>query len=171
MVSWPKHIKSGLVVDQVVQNIDFLPTILGICGMEAPASAKVDGMSFLPLLRGEAVKWREEAFFEVDAARAVRTDRWKYIALRPVTGMSRVFEKQVQDYGGSRDLLFDLAADPQEKKNLFADPAHAEAVKKMQARLRRLCAGYDYPFGEFGLTPASAPSSVPSSRPSSRPAS
>jgi arylsulfatase A-like enzyme len=68
----------------------------------------------LPLLRGEKVKRRAEAFFELDAERPVRTDRWKYIALRPVQGTWRTFEKQVQDCGGHRDLLFDLKHDPQE---------------------------------------------------------
>ena len=150
VVSWPGHVKEGLVVDEVVQNIDFLPTVLDICGAAAPAGARPDGMSLLPLMTGKNVTWREEAFFEVESGRAVRTDQWKYIAFRPVKGMWRKFEKQLGAYGGERDLLFDLKSDPGEKKNLFKDAAHAGAVKEMQARLRRLCAGYGYAFGEFG---------------------
>jgi len=150
VVSWPGHVKKGLVVDRVVQNIDFLPTILDICGVKPPTDAKPDGRSVLPLMTGAKADWREEAFFEVEAGRAVRTNRWKYIAFRPVGGMWRKFEKQLSAYGGEQDLLFDLKADPGETKNLFTDAAHAETVKDMQARLRRLCAGYDYAFGEFG---------------------
>ena len=150
VVSWPGGVKRGLVVDQVVQNIDFLPTILDACGVRVPTAAKCDGRSFLPLMRGEAPQWREEAFFEVESGRAVRTDRWKYIAFRETKGMWVKFEKQLGRYGGEKDLLFDLKADPGETKNLFKDPGHAAAVKEMQDRLRRLCAGYDYEYGEFG---------------------
>lgn len=161
VVSWPGHVKAGLVVDQVVQNIDFLPTILDMCGADPLADAKADGMSFLPLMTGKAAPWREEAFFEVEAGRGVRTGRWKYIAFRPLPGMWRKFEKQLADYDGQSDLLFDLQADPRETKNLFDDPAHAKVVKEMQDRLRRLCAGYDYAFGEFGQPPANAPTTRP----------
>jgi arylsulfatase A-like enzyme len=143
-------VKSGLVVDEVVQNIDFLPTILDICGVTPPKVAELDGMNFRPLLTGANGGWRDEALFEVEAGRAVRTDRWKYIAFRETGGMWRKFEKQLGPYGGERDLLFDLENDPGEKTNLFKDPAHAEVVEDMQTRLRRLCAGYSYPFGDFG---------------------
>ncbi|MCG3179835.1 MAG: hypothetical protein BIFFINMI_02181 [Phycisphaerae bacterium] len=56
-------------------------------------------------------------------------------------------------YGGQNDLLFDLKADPDEKKNLFKDPAQAATVKELQALLREHCSTYSYPFGEFGGGP------------------
>lgn len=150
IVSWPGHVKKGLVVDQVVQNIDYLPTILDMCGVKPPAAAKPDGASFVPLMTGKEVKWREEVFLQYGPGRAVRTDRWKYIALRPVKGMYSKLEKSLNIYGGERDVLFDLKKDPQEQKNVFKDPANARVVRDMQARLRRHCATYDYKFGEFG---------------------
>ncbi len=150
VVSWPGHVKRGLAVGEVVQNIDFLPTFLDVCGVKPPAAARLDGMSFLPLMQGKRVKWREEAFFEMEPGRAVRTDRWKYMAIRPVKGMHAKFEKYLRPYGGERDLLFDLKKDPTEKKNLFKDPKYAATVRDMQARLRKLCAGYSYKYAEFG---------------------
>jgi hypothetical protein len=43
-----------------------------------------------------------------------------------------------------------LKNDPAESRNLAADPRHAETLGEMRDLLRTLCAGYDYPFGEFG---------------------
>ncbi|MEX1094707.1 MAG: sulfatase-like hydrolase/transferase [Planctomycetales bacterium] len=153
VVSFPGRIRKGAVVDEVVQNIDYLPTILDLCGIPLPEKAKVDGRSFVPLLEGKPVAWREEAYFEVDAGRAVRTDRWKYIAFRPTAGMPRPLEKQLSTYDGKADLLFDLRNDPVESRNLAADPDHAATLAEMRGRLKKLCAGYEYRFGEFGSEP------------------
>jgi arylsulfatase A-like enzyme len=148
IVSWPGGgVKQGVAVDSVTMNIDYLPTILEICGVAVPPAAKADGQSFLPLLTGKPYEARKVNFIEHACARAVRTDRWKYIALRDVKGYPVSRDK---NYGGQTDLLFDLKADPDEKKNLFKDPAHAEILKELQALLSAHCATYDYPFGEFG---------------------
>ncbi|MEX1094711.1 MAG: sulfatase-like hydrolase/transferase [Planctomycetales bacterium] len=151
VVSWPARIKASQVVDAVVQNIDFLPTILEICEVPIPPGTETDGASFLPLMTGKAAEWRKAAFFEFGWARSVRTARWKYIAIRDPRGNAST--KQTGVYGGAADLLFDLQADPSEKKNLFEDPAHAGIVKEMQGLLRAHCATYDYPFGDFGGGP------------------
>jgi uncharacterized sulfatase len=150
VANWPGTIAPGLVRDELVQNIDFLPTIMEICARAPPPEGEVDGRSFLPLLTGRPVEWRKEAFFECGAARAVRTDRWKYIAVREVPRMGTGLKTYLNEYGGQKDLLFDLQADPAEKKNLFADPAQAAAVRDMQARLKAHCSTCDYAFGEFG---------------------
>ncbi len=150
IANWPGVIAPGLVREELVQNIDFLPTVMEICARAPPAAGEVDGCSFLPLLTGRRVEWRKEAVLECGAARAVRTDRWKYIAVREVPRMGTALKTYLNEYGGQKDLLFDLAADPAEKKNLFADPAHAATVREMQARLRAHCATCTYAFGEFG---------------------
>lgn len=148
IVSWPGGgVKAGAVADAVTMNIDYLPTILEICGVPLPAEAPCDGQSFLPLLTGKPFEPRKVHYIEFAAARAVRTERWKYIAVRDVKGFPASREKA---YDGVTDLLFDLKADPDEKKNLFKDPALAGTVKEMQALLRAHCSTYDYPFGEFG---------------------
>ncbi len=149
IVNWPAAIKPGTVVNEVVQNIDYLPTLVEMAGRQVPASAKVDGRSFLPLLRGKKIAWPKTHYFELGPARAVRTDQYKYIALRPVKGMFK-FERYTRLYGGAKDLLFDLKADPCERKNLFASPAHAATVKDMQNKLRTYCSTFSYKFGEFG---------------------
>ena len=51
VVSWPAVIKQGRVESDLVSSTDFLPTICASAGVEVPAN--VDGVSFLPQLRGE----------------------------------------------------------------------------------------------------------------------
>jgi len=97
--------------------------------------AKCDGKSFLPVLTDQPYESRKVKYIEYGAARAVRTDRWKYIAVRDVKNYPATREKA---YDGQTDLLFDLQADPDEKQHLFKDPAHANAVKEMQDLLRAL---------------------------------
>jgi arylsulfatase A-like enzyme len=148
IVNWPGRVRGGQVVDAVTQNIDYLPTILDICGVPVPPAAKADGRSFLPLLAGKPVEWRKVSYLEHGCVRAVRTERWKYIAVRALPKWPE--KRDLPHHRGERDQLFDLKADPEEKKNLFGDPAQAAVVREMQGLLRAHCGTYDYAFGEFG---------------------
>ena len=49
---WPGTIEAGRVTDQLVDFSDFLPTLQEIAG--APVPKEIDGISFAPLLKGEA---------------------------------------------------------------------------------------------------------------------
>lgn len=102
--------------------------------------------------------------FNVFPGRAVRTGRWKYIHnLHPewfhtthidqsrATGEGAYFPtwqkaaeqdaaaKQIVDayYRRPGEELYDLSADPDELRNLAADPAHASVLKDLRARLQR----------------------------------
>jgi arylsulfatase A len=52
IVSWPRHIKKGKVLNDLVDFSDFLPTCCEAGGAEVPAELKIDGRSFLPQLKG-----------------------------------------------------------------------------------------------------------------------
>jgi arylsulfatase A-like enzyme len=112
-----------------------VPTILAALGLP-PHDNLVEGRSLLPLLRGGATgNWRDAVFSELDysfrearlilkrspgecRAIMVRTDRWKYVWW--------------QDY---RPMLFDLANDPKELRDLGADPAHESVRAEMDRRI------------------------------------
>ena len=83
----------------------------------------------MPLLKGEA--WQPRTSFLIEhfsdrvfprmqnmGYQAVRTDRWKYIRYRELTGA---------------DELYDLAADPYELKNLIRSQAHARIRERLRA--------------------------------------
>ena len=117
---------AGRTVDDVVANIDIAPTVLEAAGLTPPA---MDGRSFLPLVRGERIPWREALLYEyywernfpqTPAMHAVRGARYKYIRY----------------YGlWDTDELYDLQADPLEKRNLVRDPAHSTVVTRMNREL------------------------------------
>lgn len=56
IVRWPGHIPEGRVIDEPVNNIDWIPTLLELAG--APAPTGLDGVSFAEGLTGGTVKPR-----------------------------------------------------------------------------------------------------------------
>jgi len=170
LLRWKGHISPGQVRDELVQNIDFVPTILDICSEKPPAGMRLDGASMLPLLTGKEKKWRDALFFEIGHTRAVATRKWKYIAWRFPKRMQEGIESgrlvapfyhmdnpvNLQEIASKRhpgyndpDQLYDLENDPTEQVNLAKDPKYAEVVKEMQGRLREWLKAFDRPFGEF----------------------
>jgi N-acetylglucosamine-6-sulfatase len=119
--------KAGTKVEKMVANIDIAPTIVEAAGLVPPQA--IDGRSFLPLLRGESVPWRDNLLYEyywewnfpmTPTIHALRTDRYKYI--RPY-GLWDVEE------------LYDLQNDPHEIVNLIRDEQHQPIVKDLKGQM------------------------------------
>lgn len=134
VVRYPR-LAAGKVVERQVLHVDLAPSLLELCG--ADPLPNIHGKSWVGLARGEAVAWRTAWFYEYNYekqfpytpnVRGVRTERWKYIRYPHGDGTP---DKHLAE-------LYDLAADPNEGKNLIADPAHAGTVKELQAELLRL---------------------------------
>ncbi len=125
----PGLIAPETTVTQMVQNIDIAPTLLDLAGVQPPASAHMDGRSFLPLLQGQSVSWRDSILYEyywewnfpaTPTVFAIRTERYKYI-----------FYQGVWDHDG----FYDLKTDPHERHNLIDVPAYAEQIETMKKQL------------------------------------
>jgi len=130
LVRYPRLVKAGTKVDEIVLNIDLAPTMLELGGAKTPAD--VQGKSFLPLLKGEKSAWRKSGLFEyfqeqnisrTPTWQAVRTERWKYIQYKDLPGM---------------DELYDLKKDPYEMKNLIKDSSAQKQLKEMKDELAKL---------------------------------
>ncbi len=125
----PGMIEAGTRITQMVQNIDIAPTLLDAAGVRIPEAAKMDGRSFLPLLRGETIPWRDHILYEyywewnfpaTPTVFAIRTERHKYI-----------FYHGVWDHDG----FYDLQTDPHERWNLINVPACREQIEAMKKQL------------------------------------
>ncbi|HCO95199.1 MAG TPA: acetylglucosamine-6-sulfatase [Phycisphaerales bacterium] len=125
----PGLIEPGTKVTQMVQNIDIAPTLLATAGIQPPETAGMDGYSFLPLLRGKSIRWRDHILYEyywewnfpaTPTVFAIRTDRYKYI-----------FYQGVWDHDG----FYDLQTDPHERHNLINIPAYGEQIEAMKKQL------------------------------------
>lgn len=123
----PEIVKPGTKVTGLVQNIDVAPTVLEAAGAQAPDY--MDGRSFLPLLKGKDVDWRDAVFYEyyweaafpqTPTTYGVRTDRYKFIHYHGVWDI---------------DELYDLKEDPDEMHNLIDEPDQQERIKKMREQL------------------------------------
>jgi arylsulfatase A-like enzyme len=62
----------------------------------------------------------------METCRAVRTDRWKYVARHPE----------------GPNELYDMQADPQERFNLFGQPQHAEEQRRLAEQLAAFFSQY-----------------------------
>ena len=132
----PGKLPPGRVVSRQVSQIDIMPTLMQLAGLGVPDF--VEGSSLLPLIRGEADRFREEAFAETTPAGwqslpeddreiwCVRTGRWKLILNTDTAGRTRRFE------------LYDLQADPGEIRDLFR-PDHP-ALRPLEASLQAFIA-------------------------------
>ncbi len=125
---------SGGRIDDLVSLIDFPPTLLDSAGLPIPHT--MQGRSTVPLVRGEAIDWPEEAFIQISESqvgRAVRTKRWKY-------GVDAPGKNGGQDAGSDRyeeQYLYDLEVDPYELTNLIGRSSHVEVADIMRTRLIR----------------------------------
>lgn len=128
LLAWcPTLIKPGTKIKQMVENIDIAPTILDLAGIPEPK--QMQGMSFLPLLEGKSVSWRDKIFYEyywewafpmTPTIFGVRTDRYKYIYNWGVWDINE---------------LYDLQKDPYEMNNLIRNPQYFDIAKKLKKEL------------------------------------
>ncbi|NIM94067.1 MAG: sulfatase-like hydrolase/transferase [Anaerolineales bacterium] len=142
----------GRVVDAMVSQIDLFPTICELLDLEKPPW--LQGISLLPIIRGEVEEVREELFAEVtfhaayEPQRAVRTQRWKYIRRfddRSVPVLPNIddgpskdvwMDKGFKEREVDQEQLFDLHFDPNEVQNLVYDPEYADILKDLRFRLQ-----------------------------------
>ena len=135
--SWPAGIQAGAVRAEPVDHCDLFCTLLDATGADpAPDLAREihsPGCSFLPLLRGEEVAWRDAQFCEYGNARMIRAGGLKLVRRYPGPN------------GHFGDELYDLVADPRETENRLDAPAYAGAVADLSARLDAHFAAYEVP--------------------------
>lgn len=127
----PGHIPAGQRQKLLVSNYDFLPSVLDYLGLKDKQAKKPSspGRSYTAVLRGQPIKWDNVVFFEFENVRAVRTDRWKYIARFP----------------DGPNELYDLNADPGERKNLIDQESLVATRNELRKRLDAFFARYADP--------------------------
>jgi arylsulfatase A-like enzyme len=140
VMRWPGKIKPGTEVDQLVQNIDYAPTLLAAAGLPVPG--EMQGRSLLPLAEGETVDdWRTAIYYHyytngehnVPRHDGVRTERYKLINY----------------YTDGTYELFDLKIDPNELQNLYDNPEYRAVAERMRTELARQREEFDVPATVF----------------------
>jgi arylsulfatase A-like enzyme len=157
----PGGFTGGRVCDALVSQIDIFPTLCELLEIRLPEW--IQGVSLLPLIRGEVNEVRENIFAEVtyhihyEPQRAVRTHRWKYIrkfddSTTPILdhcdpSLSKELWVEHDWIHRPADIeqLYDLMFDPNEAHNLAGDPLYAEVLDDMRQRLENWMNNTDDP--------------------------
>ena len=105
---WPGVVTAGRVSDEPWAFWDFLPTAAELAGATIPPECKTDGLSLVSFLKGGPAPKRDFFYWELHEnqkpLQAVRFGDWKAVKNGPQAALE----------------LYDLAADPGEKKNVSA---------------------------------------------------
>ena len=158
---WPGKLPAGRTVNVPCGTIDIFPTVLAAAGIAPPKDVKLDGVDLMPWLAGSAAKERDphEALFGQSGQqlRCVRSGRWKLHVRTPgpakavkdakwidprapdgVTLLAPYEQYRPSDFPGATSgdepgemMLFDLAADPSEQRNVAGK--HPDTVRQLKA--------------------------------------
>ena len=131
LIRYPKEIKAGTVIEEMVQNLDFAPTFLDYASVDIPGDVQGESLRNL-LTNNQETPWRDAIYYsyyeypgEHNVARhmGVRTDRYKLIH----------FYYDI-DYWE----LYDLEKDPREMTNVYNDPAYTLIKDEMHQKLEEV---------------------------------
>lgn len=134
LIRYPKEIEAGTVIDKLVQNLDFAPTLLDYAGIQIPS--EMQGESFRKLVNGSSDQWRDAIYYTyyeypsvhmVKRHHGVATDRYKLMH----------FYYDIDEWE-----MYDLEKDPDEMNNIYDDPAYADIKAELHEKLTELRAKY-----------------------------
>lgn len=119
ILRYPGRIAADTTSTEPAIAMDLTATMLGAAGLDE-ASANLDGVDLLPRLRNARSSPARPFFWRADlygfgSQRAAREGRWKYMQ------------------HDSTQFLFDVADDPGERRNLFAE--RPDVVRRLRADL------------------------------------
>ena len=124
IVHWPEGIPDsvkGTFDHTTTHFIDIMPTLVEITGGEYPDTYKeeevpqMEGVSLLPLFKGESIQREEPLFFDWQQGSAIRTGNWKLVRR-----------------GDSGWELYDMRTDRTETRNLTQE--EPEVAERMEQR-------------------------------------
>ena len=104
---------NGATCTRAVETLSLFPTLCDLTGLPKPAY--LEGASIAPLLANPTAEWTRPALTTYGYKNhALRTEQWRYIR-----------------YADGGEELYDELADPNEWRNLAADPKHAPLKKDL----------------------------------------
>ncbi len=182
LVRYPVGIEPDERYDELISNVDVLPTILECIGADIPDD--LCGRSFYPLIsrdgesgeeerreRDGGYEERDRLFAEItwhdmyNPVRAIRTKRYKYIRnfwhLPKVYLTADVFSslagREVREEFATPlrayEELYDLENDPQEGQNLIYEPRYEDVRLRLASRLREWMEDTDDPLLDGPVAP------------------
>jgi arylsulfatase A-like enzyme len=135
VIRYPEKIQPGTVIDDIVLNIDFAPTLLDMAGIPIPD--EVQGKSFFNNLTGETPKdWQKYMYYHyyeypyyhrVQPHYGIRNQRYKLIHF--------YYDVDIWEF-------YDLQKDPSEMYNLINDKSYYTLIVRLKKELYDLKKSY-----------------------------
>ena len=140
VIRYPKEIKGGQRIDDIILNIDFPSLIADYAGIENPKSFQ--GRSFRENLKGNTSKdWRKSAYFRYWEH---SPDRPGHFGIRDKRYKLAFFygQKVAKIYGSKEATppaweFYDLQKDPKELHNAYNDSEYVSIIKEMKSELQK----------------------------------
>ncbi len=137
VVRWPGVVKPNSRCDVPVIGVDFFPTIMEIAGIKKPVNQPIDGMSIVPLLKGEKTLKRDALFWHFPAYLQGKAEgaRDPYFRTRPAAAIRMGNWKLIVYYEDGALELYNLEKDIGEQNNLAS--RFPEIRDKLYERLKQ----------------------------------
>jgi iduronate 2-sulfatase len=138
MLAGPGITAHGQTCSRTTEHLDIYPTLVELCGLQGAPRA-LHGESLVSLLQDPTAAWSKPAVTQVTRGNdnhpsvigySVRTERYRYTSW--------------QD-GFAGEELYDYQSDPDESRNLAADPAMHEIKFVLQTQLKAITAARGKP--------------------------
>jgi arylsulfatase A len=126
---WPARLPAGRTSPQVALTMDLTASVLAAAGASAAGDYPLDGIDLVPIARGDAPVRTRDVFWRIvrptRLQRAVRSGDWKLL----IDGNPGF----AGDGASTQMMLFDVRADPAERRDVAA--SHATVVAELRAKL------------------------------------
>lgn len=119
IIRYPPDIQAGTILERFVTTVDAQQTLLGL--MDVPPSGEEQGRNASPLIRGETIRWDDEAFICGTMANRAGMFTPEY---------ELAYVKNCKDH-----ILFDRQTDELQVHNLFHDQEYDHIVEELTRRL------------------------------------
>ncbi|GAA4937975.1 sulfatase [Algibacter agarivorans] len=158
LVRYPEKIKKGSVVDAMINNTDFAPTLIEMAGGKTPDY--MQGSSFKNIIETgvEPEGWKKETYYRYwmhmahnhnnPAHFGIRTKDYKliffygrdYNAQRNVEAQEWAHNPESMSYFDTPPAweFYDLKNDPNEMDNKYGDEKYATVIADLKVRLKKL---------------------------------
>lgn len=136
IVRWSGRLPANRAVDDMVELVDVVPTVLDLAGIVAPSN--LHGQTLTPLMKGEpGAKGHDLIFSEYleNEEAMIRSDRYKLVV---GTGRRARLDGYHTDLPltGPYERLYDMQADPNETHDLSTSASHVAIKNDLLGKLR-----------------------------------
>jgi len=122
MVRWPGHVPAGVVTQEMLADVDWLPTLAGMVGASnlVPKDRPIDGIDASPFMLGKSGSTGRDSYMLFDTDAQLMSIKWKiyktifrYTEAEPRPAMEQPYVTP------ELPMIYDLSSDPHEDNNLF----------------------------------------------------